>query len=161
MKKNDLIQLVFTPEEKETLEQSLSSLESMASKNTPDLSSEDRQNLGSINDINKLFVNKCQVMMEQNPQLIPAFVDVDEFTRDFDARKQVEDMILRLDVIQRQLSDTKVLLDHDNYHDALTFYRSVRYYAREQQESAIPIYDVLKRYFPGHKAESNPVETEE
>jgi len=44
-------------------------------------------------------------------------------------------------------------LDHDNYHDALAFYRSVRYLANEHQSGAIAVYEELKQYFPTKKKE--------
>lgn len=161
MKKSDLIQVVFTPEENEVLVQSLTGLENIASRIAPNLSSEDRQNMGSINDKNKLFVNKSQTLMEQNARLIPSFIDFEEFQRDFQARKKIEEILLRMDAIYRQLSDTKILLDHDNYQDSLTFYRSVRYFAQEQQEFAIPVYDELKKYFPGRKSDNGSDEAAE
>lgn len=93
--------------------------------------------------------------MEQNPELIPSFVNMDEFNSDFVARKDLEEMIQKLDLIKRKLSDTKILLDHDNYQDTMAFYRAIRYYAVEQQQGAIPIYEELKQFFPhGKKKEA-------
>jgi len=83
--------------------------------------------------------------------MVPQFVDFEEFGRDFIAREQIEKVLLRLDVIKQKLTNTKILLDHDNYHDTLAFYRSIRYLAKEQVQGAIPIYDELKQYFPHRK----------
>jgi hypothetical protein len=162
MKTNDVIQVVYTTEEQTALETNLSAIEDFAAKNAPNLNAEDRQQYGSIHETNKLLVDKCKTLMEQNPQLIPAFVEKEEFQRDYDARKFIEDTLLRLDGIKRKLEDTKILLDYDNYQDAMAFYRSARYLANEQEEFAIPVYDELKQYFPGKKNGSSSVtETEE
>ena len=161
MKNNDVIQVVYTTEELTALETSLSEMESFATKNAPNLSAEDRQQFGSIHETNKLLVDKCKTLMEQNIQLIPGFVDKDEFQRDYDAREFIEKTILRLETVIRQLEDTKILLDYDNYQDSMAFYRSVRYYANEQEQFAIPVYDELKKYFPKKRSTSETVtETE-
>ena len=96
--------------------------------------------------------------MDQHPDLVPQFVNIDEFERDYSARETIEEMIQKLDLIKRKLSDTKILLDHDNYQDTMAFYRSIRYYAAEQQQGAIPIYEELKQFFPhGKKKEAEVV----
>lgn len=153
MKNNDLIQVVYTPEELEACNTGVSAVEAFAGKHVPNLSAEDRQHFGSINEINKLFVNKSKTLMEQNPSMIPPFIDQSEFQKDLIAREEIEKLILKLDTIKRNLSDTKILLDNDNYHDALAFYRSVRYLANEQQSGAIAVYEELKQYFPSKKKE--------
>lgn len=153
MKNNDLIQVVYTPEELESCKTGMVAVETFAAKHVPNLSAEDRQNLGSINETNKLFVNKTKTLMEQNPSMVPVFINQEEYNRDLIAREEIEKLILKLDTIKRNLSETKILLDHDNYHDALAFYRSVRYLAREHQSGAIAVYEELKQYFQTKKNE--------
>tara|TARA_R110001583_G_scaffold7286_3_gene36305 strand:- start:39852 stop:40328 length:477 start_codon:yes stop_codon:yes gene_type:complete len=153
MKNNDLIQVVYTPEEQEACNTGIVAVETFAAKHVLNLSAEDRQNLGSINETNKLFVNKTKTLMEQNPSMVPVFINQEEYNRDLVAREEIEKLILKLDTIKRNLSDTKILLDHDNYHDALAFYRSVRYLAKEHQSGAIAVYEELKQYFPSKKKE--------
>ncbi len=161
MKNQDVIQVVYTTEEQTALETNLSALESFAAKNAPNLNAEDRQQYGSIQETNKLLVNKCKTLMNQNERLIPAFVNKDEFQRDYDAREILEKTIMRLDSIKRKLEDTKILLDYDNYQDSMAFYRSVRYFANEQEEFAIPVYDELKKYFPRKSGSTSEDQTEE
>ncbi|MBN2596396.1 hypothetical protein GQR60_18580 [Labilibaculum sp. A4] len=158
MKNNDLIQVTFTAEELTENNAHLDALLAFAGKSAPQLSSEDRTNYGSINETNKLLVNKAKSFMDQHPDLVPQFVNIDEFERDYSARETIEEMIQKLDLIKRKLSDTKILLDHDNYQDTMAFYRSIRYYAAEQQQGAIPIYEELKQFFPhGKKKEAEVV----
>jgi len=159
MKNNDLIQVVFTEEELTANNTNLDALLTFAEKNAPELTTEDRVSYGSINETNKLLVNKSKSYMEQNPDLIPSFVNMEEFERDFKARNDIEEIIQKIDIIKRKLSDTKILLNHDNYQDTLAFYRAVRYYAAEQQQGAIPIYEDLKQFFPhGKKKEEETVQ---
>ncbi len=151
MKKTDLIKVVYTEDELNAANAGLSQLEALAKKFAPDLSSEDRNSLGKIKEINKLFVNKSKTLMEQNANFIPSFIDLDEFNRDFAARKTIEDMLMRLERISRNLSDIKIMLDNDNYHDCLAFYRAIRYWSVEQQEGAIAVHNQLKVFFPNVK----------
>lgn len=155
MKTNDLIKVVYTPEELEDCNTGVTAIETFANKHVPNLSGEDRQNLGSINETNKLFVNKTKTLMEQNPSMVPVFINQEEYHRDLTAREEIEKLILKLDTIKRNLSDTKILLDNDNYHDALAFYCSVRYLANEHQSGAIAVYEELKQYFPTKKKEKD------
>ncbi|MFA8435693.1 MAG: hypothetical protein ACEPOZ_14330 [Marinifilaceae bacterium] len=158
MKKNNLIQVTFSTEELETCKNHIEGLDQFASKNTPNLSNEDRRNFGSITQNNKLLIEKIKSLMEQYPERVPPFVDSKEFNKDYQARKQIEEILLQLDIIKRKLTDTKILLDYDNFQDALAFYRSIRYFASEYQNGAIPLYEQLKQYFPHRK---NGKETKE
>lgn len=51
------------------------------------LSAEDRQKYGSINEQNKLFVNKVYDFNESQPTLSSPDVDWEEFNRDFTSRR--------------------------------------------------------------------------
>lgn len=153
MKNNDLIEVVYAPEELDACNAGLTAVETFAGKHAPNLTAEDRQTYGSINETNKLFVNKTKILMEQNPTMVPVFINQEEYQRDFIAREEIEKLILKLDTIKRNLTDTKILLDHDNYYDALSFYRSVRYLAKEQQPGAIAVHEELKQYFLSSKKE--------
>lgn len=159
MKKDDLIQVVFSEEELNLANESLTRLEEFGKKHSPNLTAEDRVSYGTIKENNKLFVNKSKTLMEQNSNLVPPFIDMEEFNRDFEARKIIEDTLLRIDRIVRNLSDIKILLDNDNYHDSLAFYRAIKYWAMEQQEGAIAIHEQLKIYFPNSR-KKNETETE-
>ncbi|RUT73332.1 hypothetical protein [Ancylomarina longa] len=151
MKNNDLIQVVFEPEELSENNAHLDAMLSLANKYAPGLTAEQRSEFGSINETNKLLVNKGKLIMQENPKYLPAFIDMDEFERDFVAREEIEKMLRKLDLIQRKLSDTKILLDNDNYQDVMAFYRSVRYFANEDNQEAMPLYNELKKFFPHHK----------
>lgn len=161
MKKNDVIQVVLSAEEMESLNTHLSGLESVARMHAPNLTANDRQVYGSIQDANKLMVNKSLFYMEQNPDIVPKFVDINEFKRDYEARDTIEQAIRRLDAIKRKLEDTKILLDYDNYQDVMAFYRAVRYLAKEQEEYAIHVYEELKTYFPGNRTSNSENEETE
>ena len=93
------------------------------------LSAEDRQKYGSINEQNKLFVNKVYDFNESQPSLSSLDIDWEEFENDFNSRKNLEALILRLDSLSTKLKNAKTLHDYDNYQAALTDYAYTNYKA--------------------------------
>ncbi len=93
------------------------------------LSAEDRQKYGSINEQNKLFVNKVYDFNKNQPSLSSSDVDWEEFNRDFTSRTNLEAIIARLDSLSTKLKNAKILHDYDNYQAALTDYAYTNYKA--------------------------------
>ncbi len=86
------------------------------------LTAEDRQKYGSINEQNKLLVNKVSDYHKNQPALQTAQVDWAEFDRDYNSRTALESFIARLESLSTKLKSTKILHDYDNYQAALTDY---------------------------------------
>ena len=93
------------------------------------LSSEDRQKYGSINEQNKLFVNKIYNFNKNQHSLSSSHIDWEEFNRDFTSRTNLEAIIARLDSLSTKLKNAKILHDYDNYQAALTDYAYTNYKA--------------------------------
>ncbi len=144
---DNLISVSFSSDELTALDQAIQSIETILSGKTINLTPEQRQQYGRIAEQNKLFVNKAKSYMEQYPQYIPGFLDKTEFDKDYSMREQLEGRLQRLDSVVEQLSDTKILLDHDNYHNSITFYRNVRYLSGENVPGTNVIYDDMKQFF--------------
>lgn len=153
---DNLISVSFSQEELTALDQAIQSIESTLSGKTINLTPEQRQQYGRIAEQNKLFVNKAKSYMEQYPQHIPGFLDKAEFDKDYTAREQLEGRLQRLDSILEQLSDTKILLDHDNYHNSITFYRNLRYLSGENVPGTNVIYDDMKQFFVSTVSSTSP-----
>ena len=145
---DDLIQVVFTPEEKENAKQALRTLLDIITPKAPVLSNDDRRVYGSVAEQNKLKINKGRTYMQQFPELAPSFIDKEEFERDFQARIDAEELMMLAEDALRKLSDMKTMLDYDNYQDVLAFYRSVRYSASEKVSNAVTVYTDMKQFFP-------------
>ncbi|MCW1961290.1 hypothetical protein [Chryseobacterium viscerum] len=144
---DNLISISFTAEELNNLDQALHTIETVLSGKTINLTPEERQQYGSIAEQNKLFVNKAKIYMEQYPQYVPNFLDKAEFDKDYLGREQVEQRLQIMSSLTEQLSDTKVLLDHDNYHNAITFYRNMKFLSGENVPGTNVIYEDLKQFF--------------
>ncbi|WP_262150659.1 hypothetical protein [Chryseobacterium foetidum] len=144
---NNLLSVIFTEAELAQMDQALTMFEAVLLGKTIHLTPEQRQQHGRIAEQNKLFVNKAKGIMEQYPQHVPVFIDKPEFDRDFTARAQLEARYQRMSSILEQLSDTKTLLDHDNYHNAITFYRNIKYLAGENVPGTTFLYEDMRQFF--------------
>ena len=154
---DNLISLSFTAEELTQLDQALQTIGTVLSGKTINLTPEERQQYGSIAEQNKLFVNKAKIYMEQYPQYVPNFLDKAEFDKDYVGREQVEQRLQIMSSLTEQLSDTKVLLDHDNYHNAITFYRNMKFLSGENVPGTNVIYEDMKQFFITATSSTPPV----
>ncbi len=146
-KKGNLMSVVFTTEELTKLDEAIKTIEETIAGKTRNLTLEERKQFGRIAEQNKLFVNKAKEYMEEYPQHIPPFIDKDEFDKDFASRAIIEKRLIRIEGITEQLSDTKILLDNDNYSNALTFYRNIRFLSKEEVPGTTSIVEDLSQFF--------------
>lgn len=86
------------------------------------LSADDRQRYGSINEQNKLLVNKTMDYHNNQPSLQTPHVNWAEFANDYASRNNMENMIARLESLTTRLKNAKILHDYDNYQAALADY---------------------------------------
>lgn len=125
----------------------LSSLEVALAEINFNLTAADRQKYGSINEQNKLIVNKVNDYYINQPNLAAPEVEWTEFSKDFTSRQNLEALISRLDNLSTQLKNAKILHDFDNYQAALTDYAYTSYKAG----TAAPGYETkqndIKQFF--------------
>ncbi len=155
----NLISLSFSEEELASLDAHVEGIRTILKDKMVNLTPDERRQYGRIANQNKLLVNKAKQFMEQHPHFIPPFLDKEEFDRDYIAREQIENRVKLLENIVQQLLDTKTLLDHDNYTNALSFYRLVRYLAQENEVGAKSVYEDMKVLFkiPSNTSSTNQI----
>ncbi|WP_112112218.1 hypothetical protein [Flavobacterium aciduliphilum] len=112
-----------------TAKDALTTLENALAVVNVNLSAEDRQRYGSINEQNKLLVNKVMDYHTSQPTLQTPHVDWVEFSNDFASRAQLESMIARLESLTTRLKNAKILHDYDNYQAALADYAYTNFMA--------------------------------
>ena len=124
------------------------------------LSAEDRQKYGSINEQNKLFVNKIYDFHKNQPSLSSEDVDWEEFENDYNSRKNLEAFITRLDSLSTKLKNAKILHDYDNYQAALTDYAYNNYKAGTASPGCETKMNETKQFFSktSKTTETPPIE---
>ena len=144
----DLIQNQLTAADMQAIDQHIAGILSVIAGKTVSLSPEERKKYGSINEKNKLIVDKVKMYNGTHPQFNSPKVNWVEFKHDFDARVYLEARIAQLQGIVAQFNDNKILHDYDNYQDTLSQYRYVKYLASEDTPGIFPIQDDLQQFFP-------------
>ena len=144
---DNMISVEFTEQELTKLANALNEVMQLLSGKVVNLSPEERMQYGSIADKNKVFVDKCKAYMEQNIDTLPKTIDKHEFDKDYKARQQIEEPLRKLLQLAEMLSDTKILLDFDNYNGSLSYYRYVKFLATQNTPGITSIYEDLRQHF--------------
>ena len=108
----------------------------------------DRLCYGSINEQNKLFVNKVQLYSQTDKPLRSPEVDWDEFEKDFHDRAVLEKVIVTVTKVLSGLTGAKTLHDFDNFQAALEDYAYTKYRAGGKVLGFDAKNNELKQFFP-------------
>ena len=125
----------------------LTALETELAVINVNLSAEDRQRYGSINEQNKLLVNKTMDYHNIQPALETPHVDWKEFANDFASRTNIEGMIARLESLTTRLKNAKILHDYDNYQAALDDYAYTNFMAGTSTPGYETKMNEMKQFF--------------
>ncbi|CAN5441978.1 hypothetical protein BH10ACI1_BH10ACI1_34550 [soil metagenome] len=123
----NLIKTQFTETERDNIRRLLEQLETAVAGKLSALTEEERVRYGSINEQNKLLVNKTRDYRQNQPAMSSPDVDWDEFESDYESRVFLESTAQRLSSIAYQMQSTKILHDNDNYQDSLSDYAYSQY----------------------------------
>jgi hypothetical protein len=146
----------LTEAEVTAAQNALTELENALAIITVQLTPEDRQKYGSINEQNKLLVNKVKDFRQSNPNLSVSDVDWDEFDKDFASRNVFESLLNRLNALVIKLQGAKILHDYDNYQAALDDYAYTTYRAATGADGYENKYNELKQFFGRTTKNFNP-----
>ena len=143
----DLIQNLLTAADENIINKALDDIQNAIISKTVNLTPDERQKYGSINEQNKLLVNKVNDVHSSHPQFDSSKVNWAEFASDFAIRSTLEKIISRLKSIAEQLDDTKILHDNDNYQQALSQYGYISYLADQNEPGITTIKEELAQFF--------------
>ena len=143
----DLIQNQLTVGDIDSINNALDNIQSAIAGKMVNLTPDERQKYGSINEQNKLMVNKVNDVHNSHPQLDSAKVAWAEFTADFAIRGALEKIISRLQSLAEQFDDTKILHDNDNYQQALAQYSYISYLADQNEPGITTVKEDIAQFF--------------
>ena len=145
----DVIQQHFTTGHQSDFNSYMAQLETLLQPRLRNLSEEENQTYGTINEQNKLLVNKVRDYRNTQPALSSPDVDWTEFAADYGDRNFTSAASLRLDGLSKALTETRRLHDYDNYQNSLLDYKYTQYKNETQPGLG---YDAkaaeLKQFFP-------------
>lgn len=117
----------FSQAEEADIKAAMQTLQTLLSGKLATLTAEERQQYGSINEQNKLMVNKVKDYRDAQPQLSSPEIDWEEFEKDYSSRSFLQNLSEQLNELVRGLDNAKILHDWDNYQASLTDYQYARY----------------------------------
>ncbi len=125
----------------------LVALETALEMLTITLTAEERQMYGSVNEQNKLLVNKVWDYRNSSPGLSVPDMDWTEFENDYNSRLFFENTLNRVAALQEKMKNSKILHDYDNYQGALDDYAYTTYKAGSQAPGYETKMLELKQFF--------------
>ena len=118
------------------------------------IGSGDRRRLARMGAKSVDFVAKNVGYARQHPELMPRFLDVEAFERDFAAVAKLRELQRSLAQLHDLVDDSALLCGSDAYATALGCYRSIKAAAKLQRPGAATIAADLSARFPGRPSRS-------
>lgn len=144
----------LTAAQKVTIDAALQSILTELQIVAPNYTEKERQKYGSVNEQNKLLVNKGHDFHITQPTLQSPDVDWVEFDLDYSDRAFSDTRLGTLANITRLMSDFKIAHDYDNYQDVLQDYSYSQYKQGTQSLGYAEKVKELSQFFP-HSAKTN------
>ncbi len=116
------------------------------------LDANDKRNLAKIGEKSVSFVDKTIQYAETNAEFLPAFVDVAEMKKDYDAFNTLNGFLRPLLQITKNLDDTATLCGSEAIAATLAYYNSVKQAVKMNVPNAASIYSDLSQRFEAQKA---------
>lgn len=148
----------FSATEKTAINTAVTSLETALIAKLANLTPEERQQYGSVNEQNKLIINKVKDYRDSQPALSSPDVDWVEFANDHDTRSYLQNLIQRLQSLLDGLSNAKILHDWDNYQASLSDYEFAKYKNGTNAVGYETKVNELKQFFNRSAETNTPVE---
>lgn len=137
----------LSEEQKKAVNEALKALATAMEPININLTPEERNRYGRVNEQNKLFVSKVRDFAQQSTELRTSEVDWAEFEKDYASRNFLEGVINQLNNLATRATNAKTLHDYDNYQDALQDYAYTSYRAGSSAVGFEDKYKELKQFF--------------
>ena len=137
----------YTSIEEQSILQAIADLTAAINARTTALSIDDRMRYGSVNEKNKLVVNKALDILQQGNPLFANIVNTPQFEATHHARQFLELCVSRLQTAIRILSDKKILNDYANYQDTLAIYDYSQLLAKRGIPDAATAVEEMRQFF--------------
>lgn len=149
----------FTAAEKTTVSNAVTALETALNGKLANLSPQERQQYGSVNEQRKLIITKVKDFRDSQPNLSSPDVDWVEFMNDYDTRTFLQANIQRLQGLIDGLNNAKILHDWDNYQASLTDYDFAKYKVATQAVGYEAKTNEIGQFFTGGNREARMTDT--
>jgi hypothetical protein len=123
----------LTDADMQAIEQNLADIDNILAGKVPELTPEQRRNLGAVDEQNKLIINKVLSSLDSHPQIQPEGINWQRFRQEAVLRELIEGRILQLKAQLHTLESAKILHDNNNLQASLGYYRFLDYLSSVKQ----------------------------
>lgn len=141
--------VIISDEDRAEIDQAINTLNVKLIPYLVNLSPDDRLELPKMGDKTVAFVTKSISHMEENPDLIPKYLEVAPVKVDVAAVETLRKIFSALKNLADMADDTMLLSGSEAYVVALAFYNYIKGAAKANVPGAEMIYNDLKKRFPG------------
>jgi hypothetical protein len=118
------------------------------------LSVEERKAMPKMGDKSIAFVRKALEYGQQNPDIVPKYLDINEYKKDLAASEQLFSLIVPLRKLLASLEDTAFAAGSEAYSASLVIYSSLKSAINFGDTSLQGAYEDLAARFPGRPAKT-------
>jgi hypothetical protein len=111
------------------------------------LTADERKALRVMGDKSIAFVQKSLEYAENNPALLPPYLDLAEAKKDFALAHDLNGILQQINTLQRAVEDTLMVAGSEAYDAALIFYNSVKGASRVNVPGSQAVYNDLQQRF--------------
>jgi hypothetical protein len=155
MSLDNLISVKLTIEQKNQILDHLIKIEEILDGKVINLTPKQRQFHGRIGDWTENWIKKVIMWMDQKPDLIPFYLNVENFCQDVESRENFKPLLAKIRLIKESLEDTSMLLSSDIYTAAIAYYRHIRNVSHANVPGTTEIYKDLATQFTGRSPKSS------
>jgi hypothetical protein len=161
MSNGNFASIQLSAEEIQRSQQAIAELKTVLEPKLRSLTYAQRRQTPRIGDGSEPFVEKAVNYARNKPEFVPSFLDVDKLEVDFQAMKDLDNIIRPLQLLLRQLEDSTVISGREAYIAALAYYNNVKLAVRHGVGGAKTVYEDLRQRFDrnGPKAISENEDT--
>lgn len=126
-----------------------------------ELTKDDRKRMYFMSRKRLDFVERGLRYAQENPQLVPSYLDLTEFEKDVALRTQLYRVFDRVNTLHKSLKDTLSILESEAYEIARSFYAAVKVAAKRGEQGAENIAKDLLYHYKQQKSQANGSNSEE
>ena len=156
--KQNLVSFSLTDESFSALKQKLAEVGEKIDEFALELHITDKNTLKAMGNRSLPFTEYAYMMASQRKDLIPSYMDMEEFNKDMILFKQSRELLQMVEIIRERLIDTSTASGADAFSTARKFYTAVKGAVKSEIPGSTVIYDEMRKRFirMSSKPEANP-----
>ncbi|WP_131538997.1 hypothetical protein [Pedobacter nototheniae] len=152
MSANSRISAEITAEQMATIQTQLQAIEAtLTNVLIFNLTADERTAMLKMGDRNLAFVGKAIGYSQQNPSLVPSYLNVVEAEKDYKLAADLYTVYQQISHLLRSVEDSMMVAGGEAYEAALVFYNSVKGANRSNIPGTENVYNDLKQQFTRSK----------